>query len=156
MTTNNPELKTSPVQGNSNDGCCHEGIEAAAERAKDAVNAGMDSGRQAIENAMESASAGIHVAQQKFGAAVGVAREAASQVSSSVSDAASYATQKAEGATNSVGCAMESTGTYLKDDGLRHIAADVSDLIRRNPVPAMLVGIGLGFLIAQASTRRNP
>ena len=155
MSVKNPEFQTTPGQNKSNDRCCHEGIEGAADKAKDAINAGMDSGRQVIENAMESASAGILTAQQKIGAAVGVARETASQLSSSVSEAASYATQKAEGATNSVGCAMESTGTYLKDDGLHHIAADVSELIRRNPVPAMLVGVGLGFLIAQASTRRN-
>lgn len=155
MSTGNLDFKTTTPQGVSNDGPNRESVEGAAEKAKGAINAGMDSGKHAIESAIESASAGIQAAQQKLGAAVGAAREAASQVSGSVSDAASYAGEKAESATNSFGCAMESTGAYLKDDGLRHIAADVSDLIRRNPVPAMLIGVGLGFLIAQASTRRS-
>jgi F0F1-type ATP synthase assembly protein I len=29
------------------------------------------------------------------------------------------------------------------------MAEDVSELIRRNPIPAMLVGVGIGFLLAK-------
>lgn len=46
---------------------------------------------------------------------------------------------------------LESTGRYLEDHNLKGIAEDVTNLIRRNPIPALLVGIGIGFLIARAT-----
>jgi len=47
---------------------------------------------------------------------------------------------------------LESTGRYLEREGLQGIGEDLTGLIRRNPVPAMLVGIGLGFLLARITT----
>lgn len=155
MTNSTPDLRTPAAQGDANEKTVLQSAEDAVDKARGAMSAGMESGRQAIEGAREAMDAGVHVAQEKVGEAIGMAREAASQVSSSVSEAASYAGRKAEAATSSVGGAMESTGHYLKEDGLHHIASDVTELIRRNPVPAMLIGIGLGFLLAQVSTRRN-
>jgi hypothetical protein len=29
------------------------------------------------------------------------------------------------------------------------MADDVTELIRRNPIPAMLIGVGIGFLLAK-------
>ena len=155
MTINTLDPKSSTETCCPNDDSAMRTAEGAAEKAKEALNAGIESGRQAFDEAKDAAGAGIHAAQLKVGSAIGIAREAASNFASSVSDAAAYAGHKAEDATGSVGGALESTGHYLKEDGLRHIASDVTDLIRRNPVPAMLIGIGLGFLVAQATSRRN-
>jgi ElaB/YqjD/DUF883 family membrane-anchored ribosome-binding protein len=33
------------------------------------------------------------------------------------------------------------------------MAEDLTELIRRNPVPAMVVGVGIGFLLAQLLRR---
>jgi uncharacterized membrane-anchored protein YhcB (DUF1043 family) len=33
------------------------------------------------------------------------------------------------------------------------MAEDLTSLIRRNPIPAMLVGVGLGFLLARMTRR---
>lgn len=46
---------------------------------------------------------------------------------------------------------LESSGKYLQEEGLGGMADDLSNLIRRNPVPALLVGIGIGFLLARAT-----
>jgi hypothetical protein len=46
---------------------------------------------------------------------------------------------------------VESAGRYLQEEGLSGMADDVTDLVRRNPIPALLVGIGLGYLIARAT-----
>jgi len=97
----------------------------------------------------------LHDAEQAAGNTLDSAKEAASTMAQNVSDAAAYVGHKAEDATSSVGNALENTGHYLKDDGLRHIADDLTAMIKRNPVPAMLLGIGLGFLFAQATSRRN-
>lgn len=154
MTINTLNLNASYALG-AGDGSATHNAERAAELAKEAVNTGIESGRQAIAEARNAIDTGVHIAQDKMGSAIDIAKAAAANVASSVSDAASYAGQKAEDATGSVGGALESTGHYLKEDGLRHIASDATELIRRNPMPAMLLGVGLGFLVALASGRRR-
>lgn len=107
------------------------------------------------------------------------ARGAASAVAEKAGEAATYVGKKAEGATSAVGSGMknlagtirenmphegvlgsaggavagtlESGGRYLEQHGLSGIGEDVTGLIRRNPVPAVLIGIGIGFLIARAT-----
>jgi hypothetical protein len=44
---------------------------------------------------------------------------------------------------------LESGGRYLQEHGLNGIGEDVATLIRRNPIPALLVGCGVGFLLAR-------
>jgi hypothetical protein len=108
-------------------------------------------------------------------------RDAASNVADKARDAASTLGQKAEDATHAVGSGMqslagsmrdklphsgpigaasstlasglESTGRYLQEEGLRGIAGDMTNMIRRNPLPAMFLGIGLGFVLARAISR---
>jgi hypothetical protein len=107
------------------------------------------------------------------------ARNAASAVAEKASDAASYVGKKAEDATSAVGSGMkslagtirenmphegvlgsaggavadtlESGGKYLAEHGLSGIGEDITGLIRRNPIPAVLIGIGVGFLLARAT-----
>ena len=52
-------------------------------------------------------------------------------------------------ATESVAGALESGGKYLEERKLSGMAEDFTDLIRKNPIPALLMGIGLGFLLAR-------
>jgi phage-related protein len=55
-------------------------------------------------------------------------------------------------ASESVAGALESGGRYLEEKGLSGIGADMTDVIKRHPVPAVLLALGLGYLIA-CSTR---
>jgi len=55
-------------------------------------------------------------------------------------------------AASTVGGALESSGRYLEEQGLSGIAEDLGNLIKRNPIPAMLLGVGLGFLLARVMT----
>lgn len=110
-------------------------------------------------------------------------KDAASAVAQTVEDAASYVGHKADDATaavasglkslgntirdhtphsgvvgqasSAVANTLESTGRYLQEEGLKGIAEDVTNLIRRYPLPALLVGVGIGFLFARATTRRS-
>jgi len=109
------------------------------------------------------------------------AKDMASSVSQKVGDAASFVGQKAEDATSAMGAGMkslggtirenlprtgmagtassavadtlESGGRYLQEHGLGGIGSDLTTLIRRNPIPALLIGIGTGFLLARATSR---
>ena len=111
------------------------------------------------------------------------AEDAASYVGRKAEDAASYVGRKAEDATAAVGGrldslghtirantphggvaggassavanTLETSGRYLQEEGLKGIGKDVTNLIRRNPVPALLIGVGVGLLIGRIMTRRS-
>jgi ElaB/YqjD/DUF883 family membrane-anchored ribosome-binding protein len=52
-------------------------------------------------------------------------------------------------AADAVANTLEAGGKYLEEKKISGMAGDVTELIRRNPIPALLVGIGLGFLLAR-------
>lgn len=55
-------------------------------------------------------------------------------------------------AASAVGSTLESSGRYLHEQGLSGIGEDLTNLIRRNPLPALLLGIAAGYLLARATT----
>jgi hypothetical protein len=105
------------------------------------------------------------------------AKDLASSAQQSASDLASAAGQRARETTSSVGSGMqsfahtlrenlpregmmgrassavadtlESSGRYIQEEGLGGMMDDLSGVIRRNPIPAVLVGIGVGFLLGR-------
>jgi len=96
-------------------------------------------------------------------------------------EAATFVGKTAEQATEGVGAGMESLGEtireqkpeagflgaageavanklkrggrYLEEQGLQGIGRDITNIIRRNPVPAILIGIGVGFLLSRLVRR---
>ena len=52
-------------------------------------------------------------------------------------------------ATQTVADTIKEGGEYLEHGGLSGMTKDVTNLIRRNPVPAVLLGLGLGYLIGR-------
>jgi hypothetical protein len=133
------------------------------DKAKDAANTAID---KAGDFASKTADKASHLAHQ---------------VGDKASEYASQAGQKADNAASSVGSGMKSLadtvrehtphggmlgsasekvaegleagGKYLEDKGLSGIGDDLTGLIKRNPIPAVLIGIGLGYLIASATHR---
>ena len=107
------------------------------------------------------------------------AKDIASSVGQSAQDVASRVGQRAQDATSAVGGGMQSLagtirekapqegmlgsasstvagtlergGRYLQEEGLQGMGADLINLIRRNPIPALLLGIGIGYLIARST-----
>jgi ElaB/YqjD/DUF883 family membrane-anchored ribosome-binding protein len=109
------------------------------------------------------------------------AHDAATAARDKVGDLASAARHGAEDATSKVGSGMQSlagslresgpregmlgsaksavadaldhTGGYVSQEGLSGMADDLSGLIRKNPIPALLIGIGVGYLLARVTSR---
>lgn len=48
---------------------------------------------------------------------------------------------------------LERSGRYLQEEGITGMADDLTNVIKRNPIPAVLIGIGVGYLIAHALRR---
>jgi hypothetical protein len=51
--------------------------------------------------------------------------------------------------------ALESSGRYLQEEGVKDVAEDVTNLIRRYPIPALLIGLAAGYLVAKGTTPRS-
>jgi hypothetical protein len=56
-------------------------------------------------------------------------------------------------ATGRVADSLETTGRYIQEEGVLGMVEDITELIRRNPIPAMMVGVGIGFLLAKMLRR---
>jgi hypothetical protein len=52
-------------------------------------------------------------------------------------------------ASQAVARTVKGGGAYLEDAKLRGITEDVAQLIRRKPIPAILIAIGLGWALAR-------
>jgi len=54
-------------------------------------------------------------------------------------------------AASKVADAVETSGHYLKEEGLSGMAHDITEMVKRNPIPALLLAVGVGVLIARAT-----
>jgi ElaB/YqjD/DUF883 family membrane-anchored ribosome-binding protein len=52
----------------------------------------------------------------------------------------------------SVADSLENTGKYLEEKGFDGMAQDMTEAIKRNPIPAVFIAAGIGFLLARACT----
>jgi hypothetical protein len=107
-----------------------EQCNSAMKTAQDAVSS---AGKRA-EDATHAAGAGI----KSFGHSV---REYAPE------------TNYVKDATCAVADTIENTGKYIEEEGLAGMAEDLTSLIKKNPIPALFIGIGVGFLLARACMR---
>jgi uncharacterized protein YjbJ (UPF0337 family) len=48
---------------------------------------------------------------------------------------------------------LDVAGSYLQEKDLNHVLGDVSNMIRRYPVPSLLIGLGIGYLLARSARR---
>lgn len=144
----------------------------AKNKAQEAANTFAQGATGAADNVKRAAG---YVAEQ--------ANEAASNASKGIANAGSYLDQKAEDAACAIGGGLKAagdavrqnipqegrlgqassavaqrlteTGDYLEREGFEGIVKDVSSVIRKNPIPALLIGIGLGVLVARATASRT-
>ena len=137
---------------------------------KDHGDKARDAANQAVDKAKEAASHTGEAISQAASSAASTAAQAASTAAHAVG-------QKAEDATAAVGSGMQTladkvrdqgphqgtlgsatrtvadtldqAGHYIEDKNLSGMMDDVTGLIKRNPLPAVLIGIGIGFLIGR-------
>ena len=131
-----------------------------------------------LEKAKEAGSQAWDKAKEAGSQALGTAKEAASSVGGMVHQAADSVGKTAENLTSSAGSSLKNlgetlgqnaphegmlgsasqtvanslrdSGKYIEESGLSGMADDVTQLIRQNPVTAILIGLGIGFMIGRA------
>jgi uncharacterized protein YjbJ (UPF0337 family) len=82
------------------------------------------------------------------------ARDVAARVTESGGTAATKAQELAGSATTAVADTVAGVGPHVQEKGLQGLSGDLTDLIRRYPVPALLVGLGIGFVLGRSVGQR--
>lgn len=116
-----------------------------------------------LENAADKSTGAIRRFAKKIS---GTAEDLAERVASSADSAIDTLGEKIGDAGESIGdrstgrgflervgrilaSSMKSVGTYLEEKDLRDMAMDVGGVIKRNPGKTILIGAGVGYLIAR-------
>jgi len=128
LSSTKPAETTRPSQ---DIGVTHEGYTGDAKRTAEG----------AISSAATIASQPISAVGEKIGSLAGVIREKAPH-EGAVGTAATTVAEK-----------LDAAGSYLQAKNLDYMMGDLSDVLRRYPIPSLLVGLGIGYLLAR-STRR--
>jgi len=125
---------------------------ANTDKARDVAAQTADKAREALRTAGEQAS--------RVASSVGqTADQAAHAAGSSLRNLGEQLRENAprEGVVGSAAqyaaSGLQQTGRYIEEHGVSGMIDDLTNVIRRNPVPAVLIGIGLGFLIGRALRR---
>ena len=95
--------------------------------------------------------AGKQTAHNAATSTIEQAKEMASDVSRRAGEAVSNIKDRASDLASDVGRKVTETyeagRDYVREQGLSGMADDAAQLVRRNPIPSVLIGFGLGFLI---------
>jgi uncharacterized protein YjbJ (UPF0337 family) len=92
-------------------------------------------------------------------AAATAANQATSAVGEQLGSLAGMIRDKATGegtvgrAATAVAETLGEAGAYLQEQKVEHVMENVTDLIRRYPVPSLLIGLGVGYLLARTLRR---
>jgi hypothetical protein len=115
-----------------------------------------DVARSAVETARDTATGVVDRTRDLAGNVADKARDMAGNVADTARDWASGAVGavKDSDVVNKTGeyvsDAWETGSRYFQEHNFKDMADDVAGVIRRNPIPAMLVGVGLGFILARS------
>jgi len=110
--------------------------------------------------AQETGQQVAHRAKEAVGTAERKADDTLSNVGEGMSSLAGQVRQNAPqsgmlgSASSAVAGSLEQGGRYLQEHGVRDMADDFTNVVRRYPVAALCIGFSAGFLVGMALTRR--
>jgi len=111
------------------------------DRAKDMASTATDTARDWASTAGKSAEGALGSVATGMSSLAGTVRENLPH-EGVIGNASEY-----------VADALETGGRYLQQEGFSGMAEDLTAMIRRNPIPALLVGVGIGYLLARSTSR---
>jgi ElaB/YqjD/DUF883 family membrane-anchored ribosome-binding protein len=112
-------------------------VDKCSDQAQTALHAAGNRVKEATSDMIETVNDTVHNVAASTTELVGKGADKAQEWASSVGDAAVYAKDQAQHATSA---------TVKKIGDLEE---NVTAFIRRNPLPSLLVGVGVGFLLGQ-------
>jgi uncharacterized protein YjbJ (UPF0337 family) len=129
-----------------------------------AVASGVESAQGAVSTAATAVADGLESAQGALATGWESAQGAASTAATAVADglesaqgALSTGWESAQGAVSTAATAVaggvESASSYLQEKKIDEMATDLTALIRTYPLQSLLVGMGVGYLLARLTSR---
>jgi ElaB/YqjD/DUF883 family membrane-anchored ribosome-binding protein len=120
---------------------------SVADKARDLAQGARDAASGAVERARDMASSAAESATHSMG---GGASTLAGTIRHSLPSEGMIGT-----AASTVADTLERGGQYLSEGNLRSMSNDLSNVIRQNPIPSVLVGVGVGFVLAHLLSPRS-
>lgn len=136
------------TQNASRSGGTEREIDRTADKLHDTIDAARDRAANLADQAQHS---GAQVAD-KVDAATTTVGEKLTDVAQTIRDKAPHSGRVAD-AADATADTLERTGTYLREQDLADIRSDLEGLIRRHPFESLLVGLGVGYLLARSMRR---
>jgi len=133
----------------------HRAEEAATgmvDRAKDAASRTAETAKDAASSVAHGARDMAHSIGQKTEEGVAAVGGGMKSLAGTIRESGPHEGMLGE-ATSRFANTLESGGRYLEQEGLSKMGHDLAEFVRRNPLPALFVGIGFGFLLAQMARR---
>jgi hypothetical protein len=127
---------------------------SAVDKTKDMASSAVDKTREVASNVADKAKDMASRAGQRADDMAGRAGSALESAAGSVRDHAPQSGMLGTAASK-VADTLESGGRYLREEGMTGLADDLTNLLKRNPIPALLVGLGVGFLLARVLSSSN-
>jgi hypothetical protein len=143
-------------QGDSHES---QGAGSFGQQAKDVAAAVAQQTRSAVNTAAEKSQEAFDSARQSVATMQERAREAVAGVPGQMRHLAGEIRERGPqqgtlgNAAHTVASTLDSSATYLEEHDVRAMAEDLAAVIRKNPIPAVLAGIGVGFLLGRTFRR---
>jgi len=121
----------------------------AADKAKDAMGHVTD----AVTHAASAVGQGVSNAASAVGQRVEQGVAAAGSGMQSLADTARKNLPHdgyLGAASKAVADGLDSAGRYVEDKNLSGMTGDLGNLIKNHPIPAVLIGLGIGYLLGKA------
>jgi hypothetical protein len=152
----------------------HPGTSSGTEKARETASSVTEKAKDMASSAAQSAGEMASSATQRVKDAASTAMQTAGDAASNVARRAEHTASNLGGgmrslagtlrenlphegmmgqASTAVADTLERGGRYLEEEGLERITSDLANVIRRNPIPALFIGIGVGYLIARSMRR---
>ena len=118
-------------------------------QAGDKGNQALDSAKSALSHTGEAISAAAGAAGSTIDRGVAVA---GTGVASAADTVRKYGPQSGMmgQATEAVASGIEHAGHYFEDKGLSGMTSDLGNMIKSHPIPAVLIAVGMGYLLGRA------
>ena len=150
MTYNSSHSSDSPTERE---------LDRTADKAHDTIDAARDKAAGLADQAQQVGAQVADKAQQVGAQVVDKAEAATTTVGEKLTDVAQTIRDKAPAsgpvadAADTAAETLQRAGTYLREQDLADIRGDLEGLIRRHPIESLLVGLGVGYLLARSMRR---
>ena len=125
-------------------------LETAKSTASQMVDSAKDAASNVAREGREAASYLGHMAEDATSAVAGGLKTAGQSIRERLPHEGAFGS-----ASSAVARSLEGSGNYLEQGGLKGIGEDLTQMVKNNPLPSLFIGVGIGYLLAQATSSRR-